>query len=106
MSHGFKKGDPVVFVVSKNSSDPGPRAKNIHPAPAGETYSYMVEKFWTVVEVRPDSHLLLVTRRGKQHDVVVDDPRLRPARWWERWLYKKRFPPLHASTIMDSTPVD
>jgi hypothetical protein len=104
MFSGYKTGDPVIFVVSKSSSDPGPRAKDIHPAPAGDTYSYMVEKFWRVVEVRPNNHLLLVTRRGKQHAVAVDDPRLRPARWWERWLYKKRFPPLNSMTTAATTP--
>ena len=94
MQHAFRVGEPVIFVVSKFSPDPGPRAKHVHPAPAGETYSYQVEKFWTVVEVRSDGHVVLVTRRGKQHDVETTDPRLRAARWWERWLYRQRFPRL------------
>ncbi len=34
---------------------------------------------------------LLVTRTGKEHTVGVTDPNLRPARWWERWLYAGRF---------------
>jgi hypothetical protein len=95
MQRAFRAGDPVIYVVSKNGTHPGPRAKHLHPAPAGETYSYQVEKFWTVAEVRLDGHLLLVTRRGKQHDVESTDPRLRPARWWERWIYRERFPALN-----------
>ena len=104
MSRGFKIGDPVIFVVSKNGTDPGPRAKDIHPAPAGETYSYNVEKFWAVGEIRPDGHLILVTRRGKKHEVPADDLRLRPARWWERWFYKDRFPKVGDSPDLVSAP--
>jgi hypothetical protein len=47
-----------------------------------------------VAEVRSDGHLVLVTRRGKQHDVEATDPRLRPASLWERLFYKQRFPAL------------
>jgi hypothetical protein len=94
MQHAYRVGEPVIFVVSKSSQDPGPRAKHVYPAPAGETYSYQVEKFWTVADIRSDGHVVLVTRRGKQHDVEVADPRLRPARIWERWLYRQRFPSL------------
>lgn len=90
----FRVGDPVIYVVTKNSNHPGPRAKRLYPAPAGETYTYQVDKFWTVAELRPDGHVLLITRRGKQHDVATLDPCLRPARWWERWLYRDRFPSL------------
>ena len=106
MQHALKNGDPVIFVVSKNSVDPGPRAKQVHPAPAGETYSYTVEKFWTVAEVRPDGHVVLVTRRGKQHEVDINDPRLRPARWWERWIYRNRFPSLKACADMAAAQTD
>lgn len=100
MPYALKVGDPVIFVVSKSSVDPGPRAKHVHPAPAGETYSYQVDKFWTVSEVRSDGHVVLITRRGKQHDVELADPRLRPARWWERWLYRSRFPILGSRSDM------
>lgn len=103
MQHSFRVGEPVVFVVSKTSLEPGPRAKHVHPAPAGETYSYQVEKFWTVSEVLADGHLVLVTRRGKHHSVDPGDPRLRPARWWERWLYRDRFPLLAATRELVGT---
>ena len=106
MQHAFKVGEPVIFVVSKSSVDPGPRAKHVHPAPAGETYSYQVEKFWTVAEVRSDGHVLLVTRRGKQHDVDLSDPRLRGARWWEKWIYRERFPTLRACSDMATARTD
>ena len=96
MRNRIHVGDPVIFTVSKITSHPGPRAKHIHPARAGETYSYQVEKFWTVAEIRSDGLLLLVTRRGKQHLVQSNDFRLRPVKWWEKWIYQNRFPALNA----------
>jgi hypothetical protein len=94
MKNEYKPGDPVIFRVTKQSTDPGPRAVDVHPAQSGETYSYQVDKFWTVSEVLNDNVLNLVTRRGKQRSVSKDDLRLRHARWWERWLYADRFPKL------------
>lgn len=88
----YHPGDHVIFVVSKISTDPGPRAHDIHPAPFGETYQYTVDKYWTVRNVTADGIVELITRRGKIHQVLADDPRLRPARWWERWIYRDRFP--------------
>jgi len=92
MRVALKPGDPVVYRVCKTSTDPGPRATEVHPAKHGDWYSYQVDKFWAVSEVLTDGSLKLVTRRGKQHTVEADDPRLRAARWWERWLYRDRFP--------------
>lgn len=94
MRNSYKLGDPVVFSVTKFSTDPGPCADDIHPVPYGETYHYQVDKFWLVGEILEDGQLLLLTRRGKRHTVAPDDPRLRPARWWERWLHRNRFPNL------------
>lgn len=94
MQNNYRTGDLVVFVVSKISRDPGPRAHDIHPAPFGDTYQYIVEKYWTVRSQAADGTLELVTRRGKVHFVRTDDPRLRPARLWERWFCRERFPDL------------
>ena len=89
---GFAAGDPVIYRREKHSSRPGPRARNIDPAPLGEYYSYEVDKFWMVKEVQPGGVLVLITRRGKTHLVPPDDPRLRRPHWWERLLYNNRFP--------------
>lgn len=94
MKREYRPGDPVIFRVTKQSTDPGPRAVDVHPAPAGETYSYQVDKYWTVSDVLPDGQLKLVTRRGKQRSVSIQDFRLRHARWWEKWIYRHRFPKL------------
>lgn len=95
----LKPGDPVVYQLSKVSSDPGPRAKDVHPAEFGETYRYLIDKYWTVAEVLVTGEFVLVTRRGKRHTVAADDPCLRPARWWERWIYRERFPNLSEALV-------
>ena len=90
----YKTGDPVVFIVSKVSTEPGRRAAGVRPAPHGDTYNYTVRKYWLVVGRSLAGQLLLATRRGKIHLVDEKDFRLRPARWWERLLLAERFPKL------------
>ena len=51
-----------------------------------------MDKFWTVVAVQPDRKVVVRTRRGKQLTVEADDPALRRAAWWERFLFRRRFP--------------
>ncbi len=91
----YRRGDPVIFRVTKSSYRPGPRARNIHPAPNGESYSYAVDKFWTVVVELGNDMLLLQTRRGKTHRIHARDPQLRHATWWERVRYGARFPQIN-----------
>ncbi len=57
----------------------------------GEGYQYEVDKFWTVREVR-ETELVLLTRRGKVRVVDIADPLLHGANWWERIIYRDRFP--------------
>jgi hypothetical protein len=92
MKRRFQVGDKVVYTREKYTSRPGPRAKNVFPAPNGESYHYEVEKYWCVAEVRSSGQLLLETRRGKQHLIDSDDPRLRKASWSERIFKKGLFP--------------
>lgn len=84
-------GDWVVYRKQKHSASPGPRAKEVAASPRGETYAYVVDKYWVVKRRLDDNQVVLVTRTGKQHTVLMNDPNLRPARWWERWLYQERF---------------
>lgn len=93
----FEVGDRVIYRVTKHSSHPGPRARDVRGAPQGETYSYAVDKFWVIAGGSDDGRLLLRTRRGKEHLVRPDDPNLRQARWWERLFYSHRFPNRDAS---------
>lgn len=87
----LKPGDWVIYRKLKRSTSPGPRAKLVSAAPQGETYTYMVDKFWVVKQLLNDGQVVLVTRTGKQHTVDPATPNLRPANWWERWLYRDRF---------------
>ena len=92
MSPSFKPGDRVVYRKSKYSVCPGPHARDIQPTPRGDYYSYHVDKYWTVIAVQPDHMVVVCTRRGKQLTLPLDDPALRRARWWERFLFRNRFP--------------
>ncbi|MDA8745412.1 hypothetical protein N9N28_12330 [Rubripirellula amarantea] len=87
----LKQNDWVIYRKQKYSTSPGPRAKDVAAAPQGETYAYVVDKYWVVKQRVAGDQVLLVTRTGKQHTVSLNDTNLRPARWWERWLYAERF---------------
>jgi len=100
----YEPGEPVIYRATKFSTRPGPRAHHVAPSPQGELYNYLVDKFWVVGDVLADGRLLLKTRRGKQHIIAADDPNLRPARWWERWLYRSRFPDRSNEMAKADTP--
>jgi hypothetical protein len=92
MAHRYKVGDKVVYTRDKYTPRPGPRAKNVFASPNGEAYQYQVEKYWIVADVRPDGFILLKTRRGKNHLVATDDPRLRKASLFDRLWKSHLFP--------------
>jgi hypothetical protein len=86
-----KTGEFVVFRKLKTSSHPSPRAQNIHPARHGECYSYIIDKFWKVVQVFDDDTIEIETRRGKRHRLNTNTPLLRKVGLWDRWVFRKRF---------------
>lgn len=96
-------GDWVIYRKQKISNSPGERAIDVRPSSGGDLYQYMVDKFWVVLDVTEDGKVVLRTRRGKQHTVEGDDPRLRTPRFWERWWYRDRFT---AIDLTDATPPD
>lgn len=87
-----KVGDFVVYRKPKYGTHPSHRAKDVRPSTHGDSYSYVIEKFWVVREVRDDGMLLLETRGGKSHLVNCDDANLRAVSLWDRLWNKKRFP--------------
>ena len=87
----YQPGNWVIYRKQKSSEIPGPRAENVRAASKGNLYRYTVDKFWVVEDVDESGKLQLRTRRGKRHVVAPDDPHLRKARIWERWLYRDRF---------------
>ena len=92
MKAQFHPGDLVIYRKQKISLCPPRGAKCVSPAAHGDQYSYLVDKFWTVVAVEPNDAILVRTRRGKELRVLADDPSLRPASWLERLLFRHRFP--------------
>lgn len=90
----FRPGDVVVYRKQKQSVKPGLHAKDIQPEPHGDTYTYLVDKFWRVIAVNPDNTLVVSTRKGKKLTINGDDPNLRGTRWWDRLFFWKRFPPI------------
>ena len=92
VSASFHPGDVVVYRKQKSSLHPGRHAKDIQPAVHGDFYSYSVEKFWRVVAVQDANTLIVRTRRGKHLTIAANDPNLRRTHWWERLLFRSRFP--------------
>jgi len=93
----FRAGDRVVYRLMKSSPHPGPRADAISPESRGEHYRYEVDKFWIVVDTPSEDRVLVQTRRGKQRLLSSDDPRLRHASYWERFVFGNRFPEVSAA---------
>ena len=87
-------GDPIVYRKQKVSVNPGARAREVHPAPGGEVYYYLVDKFWTVEDVLDDGRIIAITRTKKHHCLTPNDPNLRKAKLVERLRYRSKFPHL------------
>jgi hypothetical protein len=101
MNHQFKVGDPVIYQRTKRSTHPGPRAEKIYADPHGETYTYIVDKFWRVKQVMDGGKLLLYTRRGKEHICHSTDRNLKRAGWITRLVRHNRFPDLGGNDLPD-----
>jgi hypothetical protein len=89
----YRVGDWVIYRKAKYGPYPGPRAHGVRPASKGNKYSYTVDKYWVVEEVKPNGNLIVRTRRGKRHELSSKDPDLRPASWYHRLLLRSRFQP-------------
>ena len=87
----LKAGNFVVYQKEKTSTHPSLRAEKVFPAQHGDTYSYVIRKFWKVLRVCEDDTIEVETRRGKRRTLTPDDHRLRKAGFWQRLLFKDRF---------------
>lgn len=85
-------GDPVIYRKPKSSPRPGPRARQVYALERGESYHYVVDKFWKVSDVHEDGTVDVVTRRGKTHCLQKDDPNLQKAGFLKYLLFRKKFP--------------
>ncbi len=106
MLQKFRRGDVVVVAKQKQSSSPGPRARDVSPSSSGDSYSYIVDKYWVVAETTSDAKLRLLTRTGKEHVIAIDDFRLRKPTIWERLFQKRRFPSLDVLDADDCSQHD
>lgn len=89
---GYHTGDRIVYRKQKASTRPGPRAHDVYAAPFGETYSYVVDKFWRIQDLTDDGRIVATTRTHKIHYLNPNDPNLHKAGWLERLRYRSRFP--------------
>ena len=87
----LKAGDFIIYPKWKASTHPSPRAKHIYPAQHGDTYSYVIDKFWKVIEVFDDETIEIETRRGKRRRLNINMPVLRKAGFFSRLFFRDRF---------------
>ena len=100
MHRRFRRGDVVVVARQKHSTSPGPRAREVTPASSGDTYSYIVDKYWLVKDAE-NGELTLLTRTGKEHVISADDFRIRKPSVWERLFLRQKFP---SSDLLEASP--
>ncbi|MEM6473109.1 MAG: hypothetical protein AAF802_26340 [Planctomycetota bacterium] len=106
MNNDWKSGDWAVYRKSKRGANPGRRAAQVVASSKGETYRYIVDKFWVVDEVLADGRLRLVTARGKVHTISADDPNLRRPGLLQKFLWRERFAVVEAGRISQSSADD
>ena len=91
MKTSWAQGDWAVYRKSKVSKSPGPRAQSVVASEKGDSYTYIVDKFWVVEEVLPDRQLKMRTAGGKSRIVPEQDPSLRRPTLAQRLLWRSRF---------------
>ena len=91
MKANWNPGDWAVYRKSKQSSNPGKRAARVTANTKGETYNYVVDKFWVVESILPGGRLVLRTAGGKAHTIQSDDPNLRRPSLIQRFFWRERF---------------
>ena len=91
MRNQWNPGDWVVYRKSKRSTSPGPRAAHVNASPKGESYTYVVDKFWVVESVLPGDRVRLVTAKGKAHILAADDHSLRHPSLLQKFVWRQRF---------------
>lgn len=87
----WKSGDWAIYRKTKWSATPGTRAINVVASPKGETYHYVIDKYWVVESVLPGGKLCLRTARGKTHVINVSDPNLHRPSLLRRLISADRF---------------
>jgi hypothetical protein len=99
----FRPGDCVIFSLHRRSTHPRLGAKEIQPERHGEGYLYLVDDFWLVTQSR-GAQVVVKTSRGRFHLLETDDTRLRLASWWQRLIFRHRFPKLEPIALRRGLP--
>tara|TARA_R110002049_G_scaffold185580_3_gene353809 strand:- start:33179 stop:33499 length:321 start_codon:yes stop_codon:yes gene_type:complete len=102
MKPDWNPGDWAVYRKSKRSTVPGRRACRVTANPKGETYNYVVDKFWVVESVLPGGRLLMRTAGGKSHTIDLSDPNLRRPSLLQRFIWRERFH--RVAQVMKNSP--
>jgi hypothetical protein len=92
----FRLGDCVIFREERRDTHPSSGARDVRPESCGEGYLFVVNEFWRVSELHT-GHLLLRASGNKTRVADANDPHLQVAPWWQRLLYRHRFPKLDTS---------
>jgi len=102
----WKPGDWIVYRMTKHGVAPGRRAHHVSATPKGESYNYLVDKFWVIDSVSPNGDLYVRTPGGKTRVISANDPNARRARWWHRLQWGARFRTAEAKrqAIQNSDP--
>jgi hypothetical protein len=90
----FSRGDCVIFDEVPQTASIESRSGGELDSATGEESAYIVQHYMTVRESSQKGTVVLQTKSGKMHVTLNTNPNLRRARWWERVLYRDRFPQL------------
>ena len=87
----YQVGDWIIYRMTKHGVAPGRRAYHVSASQKGESYNYLVDKFWVVDTIDDQGNLHVRTPGGKTRILAADDRNIRRARWWHRWQWRQRF---------------
>jgi hypothetical protein len=87
----LRPGDLIIFSLPGRSTNPGLDAKDVRPERHGEGYLFTIEHFWVVANTH-GAQVAVRTRQGGIRILDTADGRMHVASWWERLIYRRRFP--------------
>jgi hypothetical protein len=102
-SNTFRIGDCVVLREERRDTHPSRGARDVRPEPYGEGYRYVLEEYWRISEQHA-GRLLLRAQWGETRLAEANDPHLHVVSWWERLIYRHRFPKPEISSAHHTLP--
>ncbi len=102
-NRSWKPGDWIVYRMSKHGIAPGKRAHHVSASRKGESYNYIVDKFWVIEKIGPNGELYVRTPGGKTRVLASNDLNIRRARWWHRFQWGERFRTAEAQRLQQES---